>query len=224
MIEQSTSKNLEVKMNRRLVVNSYLRRYCFALVSIPLFFTIAVPHTEYSPFSLDNFQNLVPVAGAQESQPDTPITVSETHGDWTVYCVEVPVDEEDTTRCVMEQRLDWISEDESTAQRVLTMTLAPRQEDNLEAIIITPFGLLLNQGMQLRIDEGPPFRMNFRTCLETGCVSVAEYSENIVREMKRGQKLFVTMVEASQGQPFQLSVSLRGFTAAHNRLIEVENS
>lgn len=164
-------------------------------------------------------------AVAQETaQSQGNILFAEVFDDWRVYCTQVGVTEEEepVNKCAMEQRLDWVSEDEASSQRILTVSLSPQGEDNtLSAAVITPFNILLTPGIQFRVDNQDPFGMNFRTCLEVGCIANANLGESVVDSMKQGNTLLVTMLEASGERPFQLAVSLKGFTKAHERLLEI---
>lgn len=169
-----------------------------------------------------NFSSDAIAQETAQSQGD--ILFAEVFDDWRVYCTQVGVTEEQEpiNQCAMEQRLDWVSEDSASSQRILTVSLSPQGEENtLSAAVITPFNILLAPGIQFRVDNQEPFGMNFRTCLEVGCIANANLGENIVNSMKKGNTLLVTMLEASGERPFQLAVSLKGFTKAHERLLEI---
>ena len=184
---------------------------------------LALPYSpQGSPLASLNFSS---EAVAQETaQSPSAALFAEVFEDWRVYCTQVGMTEEEEpiNQCAMEQRLDWVSEDEASSQRILTVSLSPRDEENtLSAAVITPFNILLGPGLQFRVDNDDPFNIDFRTCLEVGCIANANFGEGIVDSLKKGNTLLVTMIEASRERPFQLAVSLKGFTKAHDRLIEI---
>ena len=54
--------------------------------------------------------------------------------------------------------------------------------------------------------------------LPADCVAWDKLAAPTVGQLRAGKLLTVEMREASQGRPFRVELSLKGFAAAHNRL------
>ena len=85
--------------------------------------------------------------------------------------------------------------------------------------MILPFGLALAKGVTLNIDSetgGPTF--GFSTCLPQGCVVPVELQADMLDALKNGGLLHVSAVPIDGDDRIDIQVSLKGFTAAYNRL------
>jgi invasion protein IalB len=171
--------------------------------------------------SVPNF-HLVGTAVAQSGgHAPVPSTFSETYGDWIARCVmRETADGQNIRQCSMEQQLTWHDEESRQTQSLLTVTLTPPQANGAAITILTPFGLLLDRGIELQIDTDQGFRLPFRTCLSVGCLAQGQLAEEILGQLRAGELLTARMVESTGKQLFQIQISLKGFTAASVRLEE----
>lgn len=144
--------------------------------------------------------------------PVGPGSLVETYQDWVVACQA----QETVTACVMRQ----VQSNNQTRQRVLTAELTPNGS-GLNGVLLMPFGLALDEGVSLKIDEDDAPGLTFATCLPTGCLAPVTFDEALVARLKVGTVLHVTARPFNAGQAAQLGVSLRGFTAALNRVTEL---
>lgn len=141
-------------------------------------------------------------------------SLNETHGDWTVACMIV----ETTARCTMMQT--YVSGE--NRQRVLSVQLAALDGDTAEGVLILPFGLKLDAGIRLDIDEGEAFGpLRFSTCLPAGCVVPLAFDVAMVAALRAGASLSVTAATNDTGQEIVFSISLAGFTSALDRIVEL---
>jgi len=108
-------------------------------------------------------------------------------------------------------------------QRVLAIELAAAEGGNAAGgTLVLPFGLNLDQGVVLSIDEGeslPPLR--FSTCLPAGCVVPLAFNQDAVTAMRSGTALKVKVAANDSGQEANFSISLSGFTSALTRAAEL---
>ncbi len=171
--------------------------------------------------SVPNF-HLVGTAVAQSGgQASAPGIFSETHGDWIARCaLRETADGQNIRECSMEQRLTWHNEESGQTQSLLTVTLTPPQANGAAITILTPFGLLLDRGIELQIDTGKGFRLPFRTCLSVGCLAQGQLAGEILSQLRAGEILTARMAESTGTQLFQVQISLKGFAAASARLKE----
>ena len=161
-----------------------------------------------------------------------PKSFSETYGTWRVSCGVLEANAKDgapkkkaakkppARSCVLQQRIDWQDKSTGRHHRLLIVTLGAPVGDKMPLTLLTPFGLLLDRGVRLRVDKGKAFALRFRTCLAHGCVVRGQVDARRARLMRKGRILNVDTVEATGETLFRVPVSLKGFTAAYRRLIE----
>jgi invasion protein IalB len=159
-------------------------------------------------------QNFVPAG----TLPGGASSLQESYQDWQVVCAQQVASDQTgdatpLTRCAMNQQ----QIERQNQQRVLAIELAPAG-DKLEGALVLPFGLALDQGATLRVDDGPvgpPLR--FRTCLPAGCVIPLSFDANKVAALQKGATLKIKVV-ADGGSDTLLPISLKGFAAAYSRV------
>jgi len=133
---------------------------------------------------------------------------------WEVACLS------DNSNCAMAQ----IGKD-SSGNPVLEMVLRKLPEP-LEAggeiaiavlDVITPLGVVLTEGLALKIDSGKDAVAPFQVCTEQGCLVREPVAEDLISRFKKGNNATVTVVAANQGV-VTTQISLSGFTAAYDSL------
>lgn len=158
-------------------------------------------------------------AGAQDSPQGTALpggatTLSESHGSWTVSCAVLAQGGTPGKVCVLAQQQTA----SQTNQRLLAVELRPR-EQNVQGSLVLPFGLALDKGVTLRVDDGPALApLRFRTCLPGGCIVDLAFDTKILPLMRKRTALKIGTV-ADGGRETQLTVSLKGFSSALDRTI-----
>ncbi len=136
--------------------------------------------------------------------------LTETHGDWIVRC-EARLQQ---IGCALAQE----QLDASTRQRILAIELLPR-DSLLQGSLVLPFGLALEQGVRLQVDEGAPLpTLPFRTCLPVGCIVDLAFRNDVIVLLSSGTTLKINATADGGGNaPF--SVPLAGFSGALERTI-----
>ncbi len=158
------------------------------------------------------------------AQEQVPSAFSATYGDWTVRCAAgvASVDAagaESPRQCTMEQRFLWRDDETGQTRQLLTVTLVPANR-GMEAVAVTPFGLLFEPGLRLRADDHEGETLAFQTCLPEGCIARGALTPDTVWSFRAGMVLHVEAEPAAGGEPFRLEGSLNGFSTAHIRLLE----
>ncbi len=135
-------------------------------------------------------------------------SLQETYDDWQVACGQ----QGGVKRCAMGQQ--QISKE--NRQRVLDIELWP-SGDKLQGAFMLPFGLALDQGVTLQVDDAVPGQpLHFRTCLPGGCVVPLSFDGHGLTALLHGKTLKVKAVVDGGGiAPF--TISLKGFSGAYNR-------
>ena len=154
------------------------------------------------------------VAQQAVTLPGGASAVTETHGDWTVRCqVRQP---EGRVGCLVQQE----QVDNQSRQRLLAVEVTPNA-DSVVGTLILPFGLDLDKGISLSVDDGQPLpNLRFRTCLPQGCMVPLSFAPDIVAALKAGTVIKVAAI-ADGGAPTPFTVSLTGFSSALARAQEL---
>ena len=164
---------------------------------------------------------MVDWSGPPRAQISEPSAFSETYGNWTVRCTVEPAQEDGSgQRCAMEQRFVWQDRETGHKRPLLTVTLTPLPADEgMEAVVLTPFGLLFAHGLRLRADERRSAALPFHTCLPEGCIARGSLGRELIDGFRAGVVLHVEAEPAAGGDLFHLEASLAGFTSAFRRLL-----
>jgi invasion protein IalB len=139
-------------------------------------------------------------------------SIDESYRDWRVGCAQQGT----AKRCALSQVLA-----RQDGQRVLAVTIdAPQgqgQGKTVTGALVLPFGLALDAGAALQIDDKPALPpLRFRTCLPAGCVAPLSFDAAAVAMLRAGTSLKVTAT-ADGGGPTQFAISLAGFGPALDR-------
>ncbi len=147
-------------------------------------------------------------AAPQGVLPGGATAMSETFSDWQVVCA-MPGG---AKRCVAKQ--EQISQ--QNKQLVLAVELTPA-DDKVEGVALLPFGLLLDNGVILQVDESAAAApLRFRTCVPGGCVLPLSFDGHTIDQLRAGSVL-KAKVMVDGGQDATLSISLKGLAAALER-------
>lgn len=151
-----------------------------------------------------------PVRAAGVALPGGASSVQETYQDWRVECWIANA----AKHCSMSQQ--QVGKD---GQRVLAMELQAGSDGGVAGVLVLPFGLLLDKGVTLQIDDKPaqsPLR--FRTCLPAGCTVPLSFDTDHVTSLGKGTMLKLRTAAADTAQDVNLTLSLKGFAAALDRI------
>ena len=83
--------------------------------------------------------------------------------------------------------------------------------------VITPLGVVLTEGLAIKIDDGPNESAPFQICTEQGCLVREPVDQGLIDRLKKGNNATVSVVAANQGD-VSANISLSGFTKAYNSL------
>lgn len=165
-------------------------------------------------------------AGKADALPGGASSLQENYQDWLVVCVQQQASQAEAaaeapapvTRCAVSQQ----QSEAQTRQRVLAIELS-RSEKGLSGVLLVPFGLALDAGISLQIDEGKaeaPLRV--RTCLPAGCVVPLDFDAAKLKALTSAATLKVK-AQADGGPERVFSISLKGFADATQRLDALTN-
>ncbi|MCL1629167.1 invasion associated locus B family protein [Roseibaca sp. V10] len=144
---------------------------------------------------------------AQQTGPDS---LREVFRDWSVNCETLP---EGPRLCEMVQQVNQ----QESGQRVLAFSVRLSDGGQPVAVLITPFGLKLSEGLGIAVEDTIVVRGEYETCLSEGCLSLIPLSEDIITAMQRGTNGAVVMVSRNNEQ-VSVPLSMLGFTNGLDRL------
>lgn len=154
-------------------------------------------------------------ASAQTAAGNLPggaTSLQETHGDWQVACFQ----RDGGKHCQMAQR----QANPKTKQQLLEMDLRIDDKGTVLGVLVLPFGLALDAGIVMNVDAGAPApNQGFVTCLPSGCLVPFTLNDAMTTAMRRGAKLNITATAYQNKKPVAMAVSLKGFSAALDRLL-----
>lgn len=139
-------------------------------------------------------------------------SLRETYQDWIVSCQIVS----NTKLCSLSQE-----QQQQNGQRVLAIELQSSAANEASGVAVMPFGLKLNQGVKLQIDEQEELpAVAFSTCLPAGCILPVSLDAKQIASARAGQALKLKAASVD-GREMNFSVSLKGFSAALDRLLKL---
>lgn len=154
-------------------------------------------------------------AASAATLPNGASAINETYGDWTVDCRIA----EGRRLCVLLQSQG----NSQTGQRVFAIELRAPKDGRAEGTILFPFGMKLENGAVLRLDDKDLGQgLRFSTCLAQGCLLPVSFPKIATDAMKAGKALTVAALNLSNAEPVLFNVSLTGFGAALDRVAQID--
>lgn len=160
-----------------------------------------------------------PVPAAEEAKKDAakpaPGTEMVERG-WKGRCPDAkPEDKKNKKQCEVFQRIDVKGADNT---RVAEFALGFPDDKKLEkgaglGAVILPLGILLDQPVGMKVDDGKSMSFRLRFCTTAGCVGYVTLPKAVVETMKTG-KTVTFGFKTAEGRDVNLLMSLNGFDKA----------
>lgn len=155
-------------------------------------------------------------AAATARLPNGASAVNEIYGDWTVDCRIA----DSQKLCVLTQSQG----DSRTNQRVFAIELRAPKDGRVEGTILMPFGLKLDNGAVLKLDEKDLGQgLRFSTCVPAGCLLPVSFPTVATDAMKGGKTLTAAALNLSNNDVVSFNIALNGFGPALDRLVQLAN-
>ncbi|TPI99767.1 invasion associated locus B family protein [Mesorhizobium sp. B2-8-1] len=141
--------------------------------------------------------------------PGGATSLQESYQDWSLTCQSST----STVTCGVSQQ-----QTQQNGQRILAVELRRNSDATLAGNVVLPFGLMLDAGATLQIDDSQPLEaLRFSTCLPAGCIVPLTLDEGTVAALRAGSVLKIK-VRSTDQKDVVLSVSLKGLAPALDRL------
>jgi invasion protein IalB len=139
-------------------------------------------------------------------------------GDWVYRCLKAEGDAVDP--CQLYQLLN--DENGNSVAEISIFPLAGSGRAAAGATIVAPLETLLTQQLTLSVDGGAARRYPFTFCNTAGCVARVGFTADEIAQFKRGNNATINMVPAAAPEEtVELTVSLSGFTAGFDGLVQI---
>ncbi len=106
-------------------------------------------------------------------------------------------------------------------RRVVLLEVKPLDLEQALAGLTLPFGLALEAGVTLQIDDSPALpSKRYHSCMPEGCLVPLKLDTDILAALKHGQTLKVGAPIVTGGTA-TFVLSLKGFATAYSRMVEM---
>lgn len=151
--------------------------------------------------------------GAVVGLPNGATAISETYGDWTLNCGA----DKGAKFCTLSQ-----SQVNKEGQRAFAVELRMAKDGSGEGTILMPFGLKLDAGVVLKLDDqtiGEGLR--FSTCMAQGCLLPVSFPTAGMDAIRHARTFTVGALNVNNNQLVTIGISLNGFAVAIDRAVQV---
>lgn len=152
-------------------------------------------------------------AAAADKKPAAAAPAGEEQSAWVKLCEEAPNLQDPKKKlnvCLTHhERLD------GNSGRVL-VSAAIREvdgQDKKALMVMVPLGMALPPGVQVKVDENEPVKLQYTLCHAAGCTAEAEADAKVVEQMKKGKQVVVAAINLA-GKAIGFPVPLTGFDKA----------
>ncbi|WP_255571905.1 invasion associated locus B family protein [Celeribacter sp. PS-C1] len=144
----------------------------------------------------------------------------ETHGDWEVRCINAPEGQIDP--CSLYQLL---KDQDGTDVAEVALFHVGNDEVEAAATFTTPLETLLTAQLALFVDGENGRRYPFQFCNRVGCFVRAGLNTADIDLLKKGAEGMVGIVPLGRtDDPVRLTLSLSGFTAGYDKVVELHEA
>jgi invasion protein IalB len=152
--------------------------------------------------------NLLFMAPAAQAQG----VVKSKHGDWELRCETPPGASRE--QCALLQSV--AAEDKPNVNLVVIVLKTADGKSRLLRVI-APLGVLLPNGLGLKIDQTDVGRAGFVRCLPTGCVAEVIMEDKLIDQMKTGQTATFIIYQTPE-EGIGIPLNLAGFKDGYEKL------
>ncbi|MEA2832970.1 MAG: hypothetical protein QOG66_1172 [Methylobacteriaceae bacterium] len=138
--------------------------------------------------------------------------VKSKHGDWELRCETPPGASRE--QCALLQSV--AAEDKPNVNLVVIVLKTADGKSRLLRVI-APLGVLLPNGLGLKIDQADIGRAGFVRCLPTGCVAEVIMEDKLIEQMRTGQTATFIIYQTPE-EGIGIPLNLAGFKDGYEKL------
>lgn len=157
-----------------------------------------------------------PAAGQPDPNGVGAPYVKETFDAWSLQCIRT---EDGNDPCQIYQLLK--DQAGNSVADISIQNLPEGQKAAAGATIMTPLETDLSQNILMAVDTAEPKVYPFRFCARVGCFVQAGFTTAELDGLRKGNKVVLSLAPmAAPQQKVSLDMSLKGFTAAYEAMVE----
>jgi len=157
-----------------------------------------------------------PPSSSAAGLPNGASAINEVYEDWTVDCRLA----DGRKVC----RLSQAQGSSQTGRRVFAIEFDAPRNGRAEGTVLMPLGVKLDAGAIMKLDDktfGQGLR--FSACAAQGCIAAVSLPAAALDSLRKSQSLSIASLSLSNNEPVVFKVSLKGFSAAINRIAQLDN-
>lgn len=112
--------------------------------------------------------------------------------------------------CVVTQEL----RDGNSGGLLASATVRLVEGEKVGMIVAVPVGMLLQPGIQVRVDKNEPKAGKYTVCFPNACVAAVDVGDEYIAQMKKGSEMIVATIRPDK-KPIAFPLTLSGFTMAY---------
>lgn len=165
---------------------------------------------------------MVPHSGQSQETKSQEAKTSAAGDAWVTRCDDLKDGDKTVGQyCEAFQRLSVMEKDAApeTAQRLAEFAIGypPAEKGKAKGALILPLGILVSQKTKISIDGKDAMEFSMRYCDNGGCVALMDLSNSLLDKLRKGTSMTIHS-EAFTGQPIEISLSLKGFGTALDKV------
>lgn len=103
----------------------------------------------------------------------------------------------------------------ATTGQVLSSVMIQEKKDSRKLLVAVPPGMLLRQGLNVKIDGANEKAVTYSICVPNLCFGDVDITPEYVTALKAGNELVITATN-QRGRQLNFNLSLAGFTASYD--------
>ena len=155
-----------------------------------------------------------PAAAAKPAAPAAGAPAGQEQSAWVKLCEKAPSltePKKELNVCLTHhERLDG-----NTGMVLVSAAIRKVEGQDKEALMVmVPLGMALPPGVQVKVDDKEPVKLQFTLCHAAGCTAEGEATKAVVDQMKTGKQIVVAAINLA-GKAIGFPVPLTGFDKAY---------
>ena len=153
-------------------------------------------------------------AFAQQVQevPKTPLEFGKRPGEETAWIKVCTIDEKAGNKQICLVRHEGL--DPKTGAILIAAAVRTIEGSDTQHLVVnvpTAYTLVVPTGVEIKIDDGKPIKLQYSVCLPTNCQVQQVLSKEMVEQMRKGKQMFVAAMNMQQ-KTMAFPVPLKGFS------------
>ncbi len=129
-------------------------------------------------------------------------------GAWTKKCFQQNSEAGVVERCNLIQEV--VNDNGARIAGLAIGKMGAKSE--LIALLTLPLGVFLPAGVELQFDKAPPVKVQYLSCVASGCTAVVNVDKAMLEKFKKHFKAGVTVTAGDMSKKVTITFDLAGFT------------